>query len=922
MRKSSQLIWVLVLILLSGQIQAQINTDNSDTTKRVLYSTNQDLKSTLDQSNPVRYKVAELAVTGNASFDTNLLKATSGITVGSFITLPGGDELPRSIHTLWSQGFFSDITYYVTKIQGNEISLELHVTERPRVTKFYFKGVSKTQADELKTKSGITPGHALTENMKMNAVDAIRTYYAEKGFRRVAIDIIERKDTTFDNSVLLYFNINKGTKVKVNQIDFFGNTAIDGLKLKKKMKGTKEMSRLTFYPTTESFDTSGWGTPYKYDWQDYMQDHGYLTYTKTRNLISPYVHINPLVSAKFNEKKYQEDKQKLIDYYNSKGYRDAKIVKDSIYYTKKGNVNVDIKVSEGHKYYFGNIKWVGNTKYPDSLLDVLLDIRKGDIYNKELLNDKLGIGGGQDAMSISNLYLDNGYLFFQVEPIESTVYNDTIDFVMNMREGPEATLTRVNIVGNDKTNEHVIRRALRTLPGDKFSKSDIMMSLRELSVLKFFDEQKMNPVPEPNPADGTVELTYNLVEKSADQLQLSAGFGGGIGLTGTLGVTFNNFSLRNIFNKKGWDPLPTGDGQMLSLNFQSNGKAFRSYSVQFVEPWLGGKHQNALSVSFADSKFRNGYNYYTGQWDDQGDTASFRTTSISVGLSKRLNWPDPYFQIGAQINYTRYQLHNYYIDQYNLPNYRNGVSNNINLRLTLSRNSVNSAQYPTGGSSIMAYAQLTPPFSYFDKSIETATDPAKKYKFVEYQKYRFTGDWYVPIGPQHGEDKKQFVLKASVKMGYLGKYNPDMPVSPFERFQLGDAGMSNNYALLGYDIISQRGYPVYETSNPRYNPDQSGATQYFTIFNKYSLELRYPLSLSQASTIFGLVFAEAANGWYSFKDYNPFQLRRDVGVGARFYLPMFGLLGFDYGIGIDRLRSGQGLGKAGRFTFMLGYEPD
>jgi len=524
MRKSSQLIWVLVLILLSGQIQAQINTDNTDTTKKVLYSTNPDLKSTLENGTPVRYKVAELAVSGNASFDTNLLKATSGITVGGFITLPGGDELPRSIHTLWSQGFFSDITYYVTKIQGNEISLELAVTERPRVTKFYFKGVSKTQADELKGKSGITPGHALTENMKMTAVDAIRSYYAEKGFRRVAIDIIERKDTTFDNSVLLYFNINKGAKVKVNQIDFFGNTDVDGLKLKKQMKGTKEMSRLTLYPTTEAFDTTGWGTPYHYDWQDYMQDHGYLTYTKTRNLLSPYVHINPLVSAKFNEKKYKEDKQKIVDYYNSKGYRDAKIVKDSIYYTKKGSVNVDIKVSEGEKYYFGNIKWVGNTVYPDSLLNVLLDIRKGDIYNKELLNDKLGIGGGQEAMSISNLYLDNGYLFFQVDPVEATVYNDTIDFVMSMREGPEATLTRVNIVGNDKTNEHVIRRALRTLPGDKFSKSDIMMSLRELSVLKFFDEQKMNPVPEPNPADGTVELTYNLVEKSADQLQLSAGF--------------------------------------------------------------------------------------------------------------------------------------------------------------------------------------------------------------------------------------------------------------------------------------------------------------------------------------------------------------------------------------------------------------
>ncbi|AYD46283.1 BamA/OMP85 family outer membrane protein [Arachidicoccus soli] len=925
MRKSTQLICVLVILLFGGgSVQAQINTVNQNTTKQVLSSSNGDLQTVLNQINPQRYKIAGITVTGNKVFDTNLLISSSGLSVGSYITIPGGDELSRSIHRLWVQNYFSDITYYLLKVEGSDIYIELNVTERPRVSKFYFKGVSKTQSDDLKSKSGIVPGHVITDNMKMTAVDAIRKYFSEKGFRRVSVDISEKKDSSYQNSVVLYFDINKGEKVKVGQIELFGNENMPGHKLKKQMKGTKEVSRLTLYPLHDTFDTTGWGTPYKYTLKDYVHDHGYLTYTKTRNLISPYVYLNPFASSKFDEKKYAEDKQKIIDYYNSKGYRDAQIVRDSVFYNSKGNLNVDIKLKEGHKYYFGNVSWVGNTVYSDSLLSAILDIRKGDTYNRTHMNERLGLGNtpSSDGVSVMNLYLDNGYLFFNVTPVEVKVYNDTIDYVMNLREGPEATIKRVNIAGNDKTNEHVIRRALRTLPGDKFSRSDIMNSIRELSVLKFFDEQKINPVPTPNETDGTVDLTYNLVEKSSDQLQLSAGFGGGIGLTGTLGVTFNNFSLKNIFNKKGWSPLPTGDGQTLSLNFQSNGKAFRSYNAQFVEPWLGGKHQNALSLSFSDSKFTNGYNYLTGRYDSNADTTFFRTTSIGVGLSKQLKWPDPYFSFGLQLNYTRYKLHNYYIDQVSLPNFRNGASNDINLRITLSRSSVNSLQYPTGGSNISMYAQLTPPYSSFDPSIAEATDPAKKYKFIEYQKYRFTGDWYVPIGPPHGDDKKQFVFKASVKMGFLGRYNSDMPISPFQRFQLGDAGMSTTYALLGYDIISQRGYPVYETSNPRYNPDQQGASQYFTIFNKYTMELRYPLSLSQSSTIFGLVFAEAANGWYSFREYNPFQLRRDVGVGARFYLPMFGLLGFDYGIGIDRIQQGQGIGKAGRFTFMLGYEPD
>ncbi len=926
MQKPSFLISVLLIILSCGSARAQVNNTDTTSPRQVLASSNTELKTIIDQLNPQRYKVAGITVSGNKSFETNLLIPVSGLSVGSFITIPGGDELGKAIHRLWAQNYFSDITYYLVGLQDSSIYLELNVTERPRVTKFYFRGVSKSNADDLKGKSGIVSGHPLTDYMKLTAVDAIRKYYSDKGFKQVGVDVTEKIDSNYANAVTLYFDIKKGSKVKINEVDFFGNDNLKSGKLKKQLKDTKEMSRMTLYPPHDKFDTVGWGKPTNYSFKEYVHDNGFLSYSSTRAVLSPYLHISPFSSSKFDQKKYEDDKQKLITYYNSRGYRDAQILKDSVYYNSQGNINIALKVQEGEKYYFGNVTWVGNTIYSDSILNSILDIQKGQTYNVEQLNGKLGVGAGSpQAISVKDLYLDNGYLFADVNPVESKVYNDTIYFIVNVREGPVATLKKIDIAGNDKTNEHVIRRSLETRPGETFSKSYIMQSIGKLSMLKFFDEQKMNPVPVPNEADGTVDITYNLAEKSADQLQLSAGFGGGIGITGTLGVTFNNFSVKNIFNKKGWNPLPTGDGQTLSVNYQSSGRAYNSESIQFVEPWLGGKHQNGLQIGLNHSKFRNGYNYATGKWDNLLDTASFSTTGITLGYSKQLRWPDPYFQIGVSLNYTRYSLHNYQIAyQGGFADFRNGNSNDINVRITLSRNNLNSAQYPTSGSNISMFGQLTPPYSLMGYKDATSPDPAKRYKYIEYQKYRFTGDWYVPIGEPHGDDKKQFVFRVAVKMGYVGKYNanPDVSLSPFQRFQLGDAGMSNTYSFLGYDIISQRGYPVYDNSDPSKNPDQSGATDYFTIFNKYTMELRYPLTLSQSSTIFGLVFAEAANGWYSFHDYNPFQLRRSVGVGARFYLPMFGLLGFDYGIGLDRLQSGQGIGKGGRFTFMLGYEPD
>ena len=592
-----------------------------------------------------------------------------------------------------------------------------------------------------------------------------------------------------------------------------------------------------------------------------------------------------------------------------------------MYYNGNGHINIDIKVSEGRRYYFGNITWRGNTKYSDSILTAILGIRKGDIYNLETLNKKLGKSAAAEGGDISGIYQDDGYLFFNTDPVETAVYNDTIDYEIRIIEGPQATIKNIRIYGNDRTKEHVIRRELRTIPGEKFSRSDLMRSQREIAQLNYFNQEKIGIDPRPNPDDGTVDINYTVEEKSSDQLELSAGWGGFIGLTGTLGISFNNFSVRNIWKKQAWDPLPMGEGQKLSLRVQSNGKAFRSYNFSFTEPWFGGKKRNALTVSVFNTKFGQTIDPLTGMFDpNAADSKYISTTGATVSLAKQLKWPDDFFSLSVGLNYTRYKLSDYAIDPRNLPGFDNGVVNNVNLKIALQRSSIDQPLYPKSGSTFLFSVQATPPYSLFNKNIQTSANP---YKWIEYHKWRMNGEWFVPLGRPHGEDRnKQFVIRAAAKFGFLGRYNSELGMSPFERFQVGDAGLSNQFALLGFDIIAHRGYPVYENSNPKINPDQQRASQYFTIFNKYSMELRYPLSLNPSSTIYALGFYEAANGWYNFKDYNPFKLRRSVGLGMRFFLPMFGLLGFDYGIGLDRYTPNGSMKDAARFTFMLGFEPE
>ena len=893
---------------------------SQDTIPNDVKSINADLLNIFNQKPPKKYKIASVKVTGNRYFDETLLVSIANLSVGDEITIPGSDIFSKAITKLWNQNYFSNVEIYITNLSGKNIDIEIAVTERARLSNFDFigAGVSKGNKDDLKGKVGLYKGRIVTENTKQNAIEIIKKFYAEKGFERCNVYIQELTDTAISNSISLNFIIDKGSKVRIDNIAFEGNNSVDAFKLKKKMKDTKEKGRFTLNTPKSQ---GGFIKPSTYTFKEYLQDKGYLTYSLTKKVLDPFLRIKPFVGAKFDAKKYADDKESIVAYYNSIGYRDAAIVKDTTYYNQSGDKDIDIKISEGRKYYFGNIKWKGNTKYSDSVLTMILGIKKGDVYNLETLNKKLGKGGGPpEGGDVSGLYMDDGYLFFRTEAVETAVYNDTIDHEIRMVEGPQATWKEVRITGNEKTKEHVIRRELRTLPGEKFVRSDVMRTIRELSQLSYFNPEKITPNIVPNPEDGTVNVTWQVEEKSSDQLELSAGWGGNIGLTGTLGISFNNFSLKRIFHKDAWDPLPMGDGQKLSFRIQSNGRAFRSYNFSFTEPWLGGKKRNAFSVSLYDTKFSNAYDPVTRSYtSDAANSSYIQTTGAGVSLGKQLKWPDDYFSLSMGLNFARYTLKNYYIDRVNLPGFNNGYSHNLSFKVALQRSSIDQPMFPRSGSNFLLSLQFTPPYSLFDNSISKQGNP---YKWVEYYKTRVNSEFYIPLTKPVGEDHKQLVLKAAAKFGFLGRYNSALNISPFERFQVGDAGLTNQFALLGYDIISQRGYPVYQTSDPKINPEASGASQYFTIFNKYVLEVRYPLSLNPSSTIYALGFLEAANGWYNINQYNPFQLRRSVGVGMRFFLPMFGLLGFDYGIGLDRYTPGSSLKDMSRFTFMLGFEAE
>ena len=851
----------------------------------------------MNYKEPKKFKVAAMDIVGTQFLDKSIIRSLTGIKVGESITVPG-DDITKCIKNLWKQGLFGDIKVYASKVEGDSIFLTVSVLEKPRLNDITIKGIKKGDADEIKKKLEVLRGKPLTDALKTNIRNTVIDQYEDKSFLNPIIDITEKKDEGLVNSSSLLVVVDKGSKVKIDDIEFVGRVNGELSKMRKAMKDTRERSKVELRIKD--------GRSRKQKAKDGIYSLVNLNSNSVKSFFQERFRLT-FKGSKFNERKYEADKQSLISYYNNNGYRDAKIVTDTVVNNDNGNVSIRIELNEGPRYYFRNITYKGNAKFPDETLNKVLNIKKGDVYNAELLQKRLSMD--PEGGDISSLYYDDGYLFFSINPVEIAVENDSIDIEIRINEGPQATIKNIIIEGNDKTNEHVIRREIRTYPGDKFSRSDLIRSQREIANLGFFDPQETRVEPIPNPADGTVDIKYVVKEKSADQVELSAGWGGQSGgLIGTLGLKFNNFSLRNIVNKKAWSPLPSGDGQQLTVRVESNGKRYQNYNFSFTEPWLGGKKPNAFTVAAFRSRIQDVY--------DRQVLGKQITNGFSVSLGTRLKKPDDFFIIQAAANYYGYQLDNfsnrYFVNNTPLST---GKFSNLNFKLALSRNSINQPVFPTGGAKVELSLQFTPPYSLFrkDNNFDGQTI-AEKYKLIEYHKWKFSVDWYQSLG------KSKFVLRAAAKFGFLGTYNKRLGITPFERFEVGGNGIPSNVTLFGTDIIAHRGYEgAYSTSGG--DP----------VYNKFLLELRYPFSLNPSATIYGIAFFEAANTYTTFKDYNPFKLKKSVGLGVRAILPMFGLIGIDYGIRFDSangspLKQYNGffdyIGKNGNISFILGFEPE
>ena len=799
----------------------------------------------IDYGNPQQYEVGGIVTSGTQFLDEAVLINISGISVGDSIDVPG-EKISKAIENLWKQGLFSDIKIVATHAFGKKIFLEIRLQERPRLSTFKFTGVSKSEADKIREKISLGD-KVVTENLLETTKNTIVNFYLEKGYLNTEVNIVSVKDSLFSNREKLTINVNKKSKVKVNSIIFEGNKFFKESTLKRAMKETKEKK---------------W-------WKIFT-------------------------SSKFIDDKYQEDKSKIVVKYNDKGYRDARIVSDSIYKFDENSINIKIKIDEGNQYFFRNINWLGNTKHTSQELNSILGIKKGDVYDQSVLDQHLFMS--QNNRDVSSLYMDDGYLFFSVTPVEVNVEGDSIDFEMRIYEGKQARINKVTVAGNVKTNDRVIMREIRTKPGQLFSRADIIRTQRELAQLGYFDQEKLGVNPIPNPADGTVDIEYTVEEKPADQLELSGGYGANQ-LVGTLGISFNNFSARNFFKKGAWRPLPSGDGQKLSLRAQTNGKYYQSYNASFTEPWLGGKKPNSFSVTLFHSI------QTSGSASDNVGKQSITISGISLGLGKRLKKPDDYFTIYHEVSYQYYILKNYggtFL-------FSNGTSNNLSFQETISRNSIDAPIYPRTGSQLSFTLQLTPPYSLFNSiNYKTASD-AVKYKFIEYHKWKFTSSWFTKLAGN-------LILNTKIQYGFLGLYNRNLGASPFERFYLGGDGLSG-FSLDGREIIALRGYENNSVTPQNSNGAQIGGT----IFDKYTFELRYPVSLNPSATIYFLSFAEAGNSWLNFKEFNPFSMKRSLGFGIRIFLPVFGLLGLDYGYGYDAIPNNPGA-NLGQFHFSIGQQ--
>lgn len=848
-----------------GQTVPTLSTDSTNNSESV-YDSNEELPE-IDYNSPKEYTIAAISISGNNNYDEYVLIGYSGLKVGQKIIVPS-DVTSTVVQRFWKQGLFTNVRLEIAGIQGNNIWLNIHLDQRPKISEINFTGAKKKEKEELEKSIGISKGSQITPYLIDKAKKVITDYYHDKGYYYARVSVVPREED--GTETIVDIKIEKGNKIKVNHIYFTGNKELSDKKLDRAMKKTNDKNNI----------------------------------------------LNIFRNKKFIPFEYENDKKLLIEKYNELGYRDAVIVADSVVADTSSEknslkyVNVYISVDEGKRYYFRNINWLGNTVYSTDYLRRVLGIKKGDVYNQKKLNQRLN----EDEDCVSNLYLDNGYLFFNMQPFETNIVGDSIDMEIRIMEGRQATINRVNIEGSEYLYEHVVRRELRTKPGDLFSKSDIMRSMRELAATGHFSAEpgKMDIKTVPDPENGTVDLTYVLESKRNDQIELSAGWGQ-TGVVGILKLKFTNFSLRNLFNFKKYRPLPQGDGQTLTLSAQTNGMYYQAYSISFTEPWLGGKRPNTFTFS-ANYSIQSGisstyssqysqYYYSDNSWYsyDYDPDKYIKTLGITAGIGTRLNWPDDYFTLYGQISYLNYNLSHW--DYFAL---QTGIANNFNISVILSRNSLDQPIYPSRGSDISLSVALTPPYSLWDGINYENADQQTKYRWIEYYKIKFKSRFFVPLT----RDNK-LVLMGRAEFGFLGYYNINKR-SPFETFWVGGDGMSGYSSTYATETVALRGY-----SNGSLTPTYEDGGQAGNIYTRFSLELRYPILMKETTMIWVLGFAEAGNCWRDYQDFNPIDLKRSAGVGLRVFMPMFGLLGVDWAYGFDKV-NGQVSGS--QFHFVIGQE--
>ena len=833
----------------------------------------------VDYNNPRKYIVGGISVEGNKGFHNDKILQQTGLRKGMEVTIPG-EDISSIVNRLWMQRYFQDVAVYADSLSASKdtVFLKLVVKERPRVTRWTFTGVKSGEKKDLQERLNFKRGGEYSDYVAKTSVDIIKRYYKDKGFLDVRVEPRVQKDTIIGNAIRVNYDVDRGPRIKIKTINFIGNDNVSDYKLAKSMKKTKSAKFYNFFS-----------------------------------------------SKKFNEKEYKNDKKSLISAFNEAGYRDARLLRDSIYTVKPGRLGIDFVFDEGDKYYFRNITWTGNSVYTSEALNSILQIQKGDVYDVVTMEKRLQGGGKQGDIDVSKLYRDNGYLFFNVQPVELNVVGDSVDVEMRIAEGKQATLNNIIINGNDLTNERVVRRQVFTRPGYLFSQSDFERSIREIASLGQFDPEAITDPAKgysiiPDQLNSTVDIVYNVTEKPSSQLELSGGWGGRT-FVATVGVSFNNFSTRRMFDKSAWRPVPLGDAQNLSFRFQTSGTYYSSLSASFVEPWLFGKKPTSLSLSAYYSRQTNSYL----MWNILNNDKQFEVYGFSAGLGNRLKWPDNYFVLYNQISWQTYKLKDWYSNYFI---FDDGISHNLSYTLGLSRTSTDQQIYPRQGSDLSFSVQITPPYSLFrrkDKGVlDAAGNPVKvgnwrdinydrwssqdRYKWIEYHKWTFKGSLYTKL-------VGDLVLMTRAQFGYLGYYNRKWGYSPFEGFLVGGDGMSG-YNSYGSEVIALRGYENYSLTPYQATSYSSNGYSYAgNVYDKFTVELRYPIVMQPQSTIFALLFLEGGNCWSDIRDFNPFEIKRSAGVGVRVYLPVIGLLGIDWGYGFDDKTNGKG-----QFHFLIGQQ--